>query len=140
MSVVTYIALISGFSLIAVSTIFRIEKSRSETLLLKNIRHKADRMIEENAESFLGVKKVLGASSFRLFLHYLLHQFLSFVLYIVKFVENHLYRLRNKNKVVAKDIRAQATENHLSHIARHKEAVALSEDEQEKLKHRSLND
>lgn len=140
MSVVTYITIASGLGLIISSVIFRLERSRGERLFLANFRQRVDILVEAGTYSFLGVKKVFGASSFRLFLHYLLHQVLGLVLYIIRFLEKHLYRWRARNKVVAKDIRSQAVENHLFHIARHKESVALSEEDRERLRHRSLHD
>lgn len=133
-----YVMLASGIALLLVSFVFRSERNSGQRFILRASRERADAYIERSAVSFLGVKKVMGSSSFRLFLHYVLHQLLSAVLFIINFVENRLHRLRAKNKVVAKDIRAKSDDSHLARVAEHKSAVSLSPEEKERLRERSL--
>lgn len=140
MTLAMYVMIGSLLGLVFTYLLFRAESLRGQRLILSNIRGRADRYLVESTRSFMGVKKVFGASSLRLFFHYLLHQFLSVFLFLVRFAENKLQRLRLKNKVVAKVIREQVTDNHLTHIARHKEEVALSEEEREERKKRSMHD
>ena len=133
-----YVMLASGLALLLVSLLFRSEQRSGRRFILSGLRERADAYIERSATSFLGVKKVMGASSFRLFLHYVLHQILSAVLFIINFVEDRLHRLRAKNKVVAKDIRAKNDDSHLSRIAEYKTAVSLSPEERERIREESL--
>ncbi len=133
-----YVMLASGLALLVVSLLFRSERNSGRRFIFRSARQRADAYIERSALSFLGVKKVMGGSSLRLFLHYVLHQLLSAVLFVINFVENRLHRLRAKNKVVAKDIRAKSDDSHLARVAEHKNAVSLSPEERERLRERSL--
>lgn len=133
-----YVMLASGLTLLVVSLLFRSERNSGQRFILRTSREHADAYIEHSALSFLGVKKVIGASSLRLFLHYILHQLLSAVLFLINFVENRLHRLRAKNKVVAKYIRAKSDDSHLARVAEHKSAVSLSPEQKERIRERSL--
>lgn len=130
--------LASGLALLLVSLLFRSEERSGRRFLLSGLRDRADAYIERSAISFLGVKKVMGASSLRLFLHYVLHQILSAILFIINFVEDRLHRLRAKNKVVAKDIKAKSDDSHLARVAEHKNAVSLSPEERERIREQTL--
>ena len=57
---------------------------------------------------------------------------------MIRWIEGQLHGLRRRNKLVAKV--ANDSDNHLSHIAKHKEEVALSEEERQERRDRSLND
>lgn len=140
MSTALYVMFASGLLLFIVSLLFRLEVNNGRRYILKGIRDRADAYIESSALSFIGVKKVMGASSLRLFLHYVLHQVLSFVLYVIKFIEDRLHRLRIKNKVVAKVIKAKSEDSHLARVAEHKSATSLSPEEKERIRERSLQD
>ncbi len=133
-----YVMLASGLALLLVSLLFRSEERSGRRFILGGLRERADAYIERSAVSFLGVKKVMGGSSLRLFLHYVLHQILGAVLFIINFVEDRLHRLRAKNKVVAKDIRAKSDDSHLARVAEHKSAVSLSPEEKERIREQSL--
>lgn len=133
-----YVMLASGLALLLVSLLFRSEEKSGHRFILRGPRERADAYIERSAVSFLGVKKVMGASSLRLFLHYLLHQILSATLFIINFTEDRLHRLRAKNKVIAKYIRAKSDDSHLARVAEHKNAVSLSPEEKERIREQSL--
>lgn len=133
-----YVMLASSLTLLLVSLLFRSERNSGQRFIFQTWRARADAYIEHSTISFLGVKKVIGASSFRLFLHYVLHQLLSAVLFVINFLENRLHRLRAKNKVAAKDIRVKSDDSHLARVAEHKSAVGLSPEEKERLRERSL--
>lgn len=130
----------AALGLFLAAALFHAEALRGRRILLPELRQRADAAMERSARSFARVGKAFSASSLRLFFHYALHQLLGAFLLVVRFLERQLHRLRAKNKVIAKDIRAQAADNHLAHIARHKEAVALSDSEREERKLRSLED
>lgn len=128
----------SGAGLFALVMLFRAEGVSQRRYLLPTLRGQVDRYLERNKLSILRARRVFGASSLRLFLHYVLHQVLSVILFVVRFLEGRLQRLRLKNKVIAKVIKAKSEDSHLFHIARHKEATTLSLEEQDQIKKRSF--
>lgn len=133
--------------LLAVSVLFVaglaltvIEKNRGRRLVLSTARNSLDLMLIDQSERWSRWKQYFGASSFRLFLHYILHQLLGFFLYFVRKLEYALHRLRRHNRNVAEEVKSTRSENHLSHIAAHKASTALSTEEKEALRERVLND
>lgn len=130
----------SGGLLIACFLLFKAESARGQRLILSRLRTAADLQLEARRRRWEAWKQYFGASSLRLFLHYLLHQFLSSILYLVHGLEQGLHRLRTHNRAIAKDVKGSRSDNHLSHIAAHKASVALSPEEQTSRKERALND
>lgn len=135
-----YVMLLSGLLLLVALLLFRAESVKGRRLLLSKWRGAADVSLERRLAAFVGVKKMIGASSLRLFMHYLLHQVLGAGLWLARFMEAQLHRLRAKNKVVAKDLRSKNEDNHLHHIAEHKNSLNLTDEERERIKERSLED
>lgn len=130
----------SGLLLLGLFLLFRSETATNKRLVFEGMRDRLDARILERAAKSGSWRQYVGASSLRLLLHFLLHQFLGAVLYIMKAVETRLNKLRNRNRLIAKSVSAVSEDNHLSHIARHKEAVALSPEEKEALRSKSLLD
>lgn len=134
-----YIMAVSGILSLVVFIVFKTEAVRGKRVFLINFRHYLDQQITKRSSSWILWKKYFGASSFRLFLHYLLHQGLGATLYVISFIESRLHNLRHKNKIIAKVVSSDS-ENHLHHIAEHKKSTALSDEEKEDRKERSMND
>lgn len=130
----------SGVLLLGLYILLRSESSSGRRWILIGIRGKADQYIEQKLFRSDNARHYLHGASLRLFFHYLLHQVLSGTLFIVRFLERGLHRLRRQNKQIAKSVKSEKAETHLHRIAEHKEAVALSEEEKDVLRHRSLND
>lgn len=134
-----YIMAVSGIAAIALFFLYKAEAARGKRVFLVSFRHYLDEQILKRGRSWVLWKKYFGASSFRLFLHYLLHQGLSASLYIIGFIESRLHNLRHKNKIIAKVVSSDS-ENHLHHIAEHKKSTALSDEEKIDRKERHMND
>ena len=129
----------SGLLVAVLFFLHKAEAAKGRRVFLSSLRSRLDAWVLPRTEGWNRWKKYVGASSFRLFLHYLLHQGLGLALFVIRWIETRLSRLRRRNKLVAK-VAVSDTDNHLSHIARHKEEVALSEEEIRERKERSLND
>lgn len=129
MSIVIYIMLGSGIFLLGSVLLFRAEAVGGRRLIFQDMRSRLDHYLESDSNSLLRIKRFLGTSSLRLLLHYILHQILSFVLLAVGFVEARLHRLKIKNKVVAKVIRAKNEETHLSRLVKQKATSDQGESE-----------
>ncbi len=131
---------VSGVLSLILFIVFKAEAAKGRRIFLSTFRHYLDQQISKRGNSWALWKKYFGASSFRLFLHYLLHQGLGATLFVISFIENKLHDLRRKNKNIAKVVVGSDRDNHLHHIAMHKKSTALSEKEKEGLKERSMND
>lgn len=128
----------SGILIIALYLLNKAEAAKGQRLFLSPLRSRLDSLVLARTENWNRWKRYVGASSFRLFLHYLLHQCLGLALFVIRWIEGKLSGLRRRNKMVARV--TSDNDNHLSHIAKHKEEMALSEEEQRERKDRILND
>lgn len=137
MSMPLVLIIASGLPLIALYFLSKAEASRGRKIVLSGARDKLDSIVLNRMKSWERWKVYVGASSFRLFLHYLLHQCLGAALFLINWTEKKVHGLRHRNKLVAKV--AVGDDNHLLHIAKHKDEVALSEEEKQELKEKSLN-
>lgn len=140
MGMAFYVMIGSGLLLTAFALLLRAEAVNGRRLFLRQARQAIDLKLFERSRQWQIWKQYLGASSLRLFLHYLLHQVLSSILFIIRRLEKLLSRLRKHNRAIAKDVKNVRRENHLSHIAAHKVSTALSPEEQAALRERTLND
>lgn len=129
---------VSGILVVALFLLNKAEAAKGQRIFLPSLRSKLDEAVLARTDSWNRWKRYFGASSFRLFLHYLLHQGLGLALFVIRWIEGKLHGLRRRNKMVARV--SSDSDNHLSHIAKHKEEVALSEEERQERKERSLND
>ncbi len=130
---------VSGALALILFFMYKAEAARGNRIFLVSLRRSLDLQIAKRAKGWSLWKKYFGASSFRLFLHYLLHQGLGATIYVIGFIESRLHNLRRKNKIIAKVVGSDS-ENHLHHIAEHKKSTALSDEEKEDRKERSMND
>lgn len=113
----------SGLGLLGMVLLFRAEDVGGRRFALRGWRDRADLYLERHSGLFKKLKRFFGTSSLRLLLHYVLHQILSLVLFIIGFLEDRLHRLRMKNKVVAKVIRAKNQGNGPVQLAKQKGAL-----------------
>jgi hypothetical protein len=135
-----YVMLVSGGLLAIFYVLLQAESARGQRLLWPSGRNFLDSKLRQYNEQWIHWKQYVGASSFRLFLHYVLHQFLSSVLYLVRKLETGLNHLRKRNRKIAKEVKSHQVDNHLTHIAAHKASVALSGEEKAALRERTLLD
>ena len=135
-----YVMVGSGILFLVFFLLFKAEESSNKRFFLGRLRANLDAKLEDHHRRGEAWRHYFGASSLRLFLHYLLHQFLSSLLFLVKKLEYVLNRLRSHNKNVAKDVKQVRGDGHLSHIAAHKASVALTDEEKAELRERKLHD
>lgn len=133
------VMLISGILLAAFLILLQAESAQNKRLVLSRVRSRWDIMITTWQERGSTWSKHFGAGSLRILLHYLAHQVLGLILYIIHFVEDNLDALRHRNKVIARAVKDR-DKNHLDHIAEHKESTALSDTEKQTLRERHLEE
>lgn len=135
-----YIMLVSGLILLALFLFLKAENANGRRLVLSSSRNKLDLKFARYVAANNSWRRYIGTSSVRLFLHFVLHHILGIVLFIIKSVETRVHLLRRRNKIIAKGVSKSTPDNHLHHISKHKEENALSAEEKEVLRERSLND
>lgn len=137
MSTAFYLMIGSGIVLIALLLLFKAESSSGKRLFLSSLRNKLDINLVRTSlykKYWVSFKKT---ASIRLLLHFIVHHILGAVLFTVRAIEGKLNKLRRHNRLIAKSM---SSKGHLHHIAKHREETALSVEEKEALKERSLND
>lgn len=135
-----YIVSISSILLVTLFLLFKAENSRGKRFILGRLRERLDQAIFKRTVLNQSGDNFFANASIRLFLHFMLHQLLGAALYIIKIMESFLSRVRRHNHRVAHQAIPTNTDNHLSHMARHKEEMSLNEEQKAKLRERSLND
>lgn len=119
--------------------IYSIEDSKGERVFLRTFRGMLDRGILAIIAAFGTATRFFTHSFMRLLLHYGLHTILSRLLNTLRDMEKKVEELVRKNKRVAKAIRAaKSSRSHLHEVAEHKQAVALSEEEKERLRSKNI--
>lgn len=134
-----YLMLASALILIALFFFFKAETIRGKRFILDSFRERLDMNLSLYFRDKHQWRKHLGASSLRLFLHFILHHVISGTLFVIKSIEARLKKLKRHNRLVAKNITSNGN-SHLRSIAKHKEDVALSPEERAARNERSLND
>lgn len=135
-----YIMLASGLILLALFLFLKVENSNGKRLVLGQFRNRVDMKLARYAANNSSWRRYIGTSSLRLFLHFILHHILGIILFVTRSIESRVHLLRRRNRIIAKGVSNNTAENHLHHITRHKEENALSDEEKEVLRERSLND
>ncbi len=131
--------LISGFFVVMLVLLFRIERNRGRRFL-EYARGRADFAIlkvEHSVRMFVGA---LSGGVVRQTLHYLFHAALTAVLSFLRGIENRVKDVSRTNRALAKrSQRERTTRNMLDEIALHKIEVALSEEEKKRHREKHLN-
>ncbi len=140
MSTSLLIVSISAGLLVLFFVLFQIEGQRQRRLILATTRGRLDIWLIRSEFYTKRLSTHLGSGTLRIALHFVLHNTLGAVLYMIKWSEARLHRLRQSNKNIAKAVTEARTQTHLSQIAEHKETVALSESEKEERRNRSLHE
>lgn len=138
MTFLMWTILVSGLLLFTFSFLFKVEEARGKRFLLSKFRGWLDAKVAGWQVHFHDVSLRFGGGSLRVFFHFILHQLLGAILFIIRKVESGIHKLRVHNKVIAHFAVNHEKEGHLRNIARHKEEMALSKEEKEYRKHRSL--
>lgn len=139
MSTALYVLFASGLILIVLFFLFKAESARGKRFILGSARGALDMRLSLYFKDKHHWRRHIGASSLRLFLHFVLHHMISGILFAIKSVEGRLSKLKRHNRLIAKKITSGGN-SHLRSIAKHKEENALSPEEREARNERSLND
>ncbi len=135
----TYIMIISGILLLSVYLLIKAENSKGSRIFLGSIRNKVDiKFAESSYKHYLN--KYNKSSSLRIAAHFIAHHTLGALLIVTKYSEEVLNKLRRQNRIIAKSVNSERQNNHLHHIAKHKQLSTLTPEEKTALKERSLND
>mgnify|MGYP007077406948 CR=1 FL=1 len=117
--------------------LFYVEERRG-VRFLDSLRNRLDRATDWTIVRWHTLMLYLGGGAGRVGFHYAMHHLLGFARGVARQLEQQLVRLQRRNKRVVRSVQAARTESHLTAIAEHKHATALSEDEKKDLKERSL--
>lgn len=126
-------------SLIILIGLFTYEDRRGGRVLEK-IRTALDKVVDAVVVRWHTVMLYIGGGAGRVWLHYGLHRMLGFFVAVLRHGEASISRLQKRNRKIVRTVQKTRTESHLSAIAAHREATALSETEKKKLKDRSIGD
>jgi hypothetical protein len=129
---------ISGTLLVAFSVLVRAEAARGKRILLSGLRERLDRAVLRTAPFLRATRRHLGTGSVRVIFHYVAHGVIARLVRMSERASAYLARLERRNRKLARTIRERETPSHFSVIAEHKATVALSDEEREDLKRRSL--
>lgn len=131
---------VSVVLLLILFSLLQIEKGNGRRLILVRARAAADLKLVELEAWQKQRSHRLRHFDLRVMLHFVLHQLLGLVLFIIGWTERQINRLRSHNRLVAHEARRTTNPNHLDKIATHKETTALSAAEKTARKERSLNE
>ena len=119
--------------------VYSIEDSKGERVFLRSFREMLDRGLIGLVFLARSGVTFFTHSFMRLLLHYGLHTILSRILNALRDMEKKVEELVRKNKRVAKAIQAaKSSRSHLHQVREHKEEVALSEEDKERLRSKNI--
>ncbi|MFT7507087.1 MAG: hypothetical protein ACI92I_000225 [Acidimicrobiales bacterium] len=125
----------SAMILVVISAIFRIEDARgSHLLVLAHTRSLFNKSIVKLSGALSKMDTYVGRGFLRLMLHYLAHSVLQKFLSLINRAEKWVENLLRRNKQVSKDIRSAKKRTHLDAMTEHKEEVALTDVQKEKMR------
>lgn len=125
------------------------EVTTGRRLFLVVVRGYLDRCVERVEKAVLLTVDYLDRHVIRLSWYYSLHSFLMAALRVVVSLYEYLERRFHQNRLRARALRAErrgprkktetaGTDQHLANLAEHKEAVALTDRQKQKLKNKKL--
>lgn len=128
----TYVG-ISVATLLVLTFLYVLEDIHGGRVFLVRARTKLDELLVRMRITIETWFALFVAGFMRLLFHYGAHSILKRILATIQRLEGAVEELVRKNRKVARDIRTR-TKNHLDAIAQHKEDVALSPEEKEKMR------
>ncbi len=120
--------------LVLLTFIYAVEDKKGHRVFLVRFRELLDKFLFAVKQKFSATGSYFNNSLMRLLLHYGAHSILKRVLNALRRLEERVENLVRHNRRVARDIHIAKTRNHLDEIADHKEEVALSEKQKEKMR------
>lgn len=122
----------SVLALLVLTVVYTIEDVKGKRVFLVGVREAMDRFLNAFLQKISVWLYGFAHGFMRLLFHYGAHSILKRVLSGIRGLEARVENLVRKNRKIAKDIRNK-TRTHLSDIADHKEEVALSDEDKEKM-------
>lgn len=122
----------SILALLVLTIVYTIEDVKGKRVFLVGVREALDRFLTAFIQKISLWLYGFAHGFMRLLFHYGAHSILKRVLSGIRGLEARVENLVRKNRKIAKDIRNK-TRTHLSDIADHKEEVALTDTEKEKM-------
>lgn len=140
-------ALVAGW--LAVSALVGREVRSGQRLFLPGLRTRLDHIVERLEKTLLLTVDYIDRHVIRLSWYYSLHSFLQAALRVVVSLYEYLEGWFHQNRLRARALRAERrgvkkktdtapTDQHFVNLAEHKEAMALTEREKQKLKNKKL--
>jgi hypothetical protein len=127
----------SAVTALLLISLFAIEGRRGSRYMA-GVRSWLDARVDSGIVLWHRAQLLIGSGAGRVGLHYLLHRILGWGVAGLEVARNRFEYWQRRNRRIARTVQAVRTETHLTAIAEHKHATALSEDEKTALKERSL--
>lgn len=127
----------TGTLLAAWACLLMLERGRGRRLA-EPVRAHLDRMTAAAGGFFTAHVPELNRYYIRQLFHYVIHQALSLLLFVVGGVERGIRRIVRFNRRRAEIAREPRCDSHLTHMLAHKETTALSEEEKSARKEAAL--
>jgi hypothetical protein len=135
MTVLTFA--MSGVGIFFLALLFAIENRRQQRFAART-RTALDRLTDRIIVGWHTLMLYTGSGAGRVGLHYVMHRILRGCGALLEWLYRRVEYWRRRNRRIARTVQAARTESHLTAIAEHKHATALSEQEKTSLKEKSL--
>ncbi|MEX0917976.1 MAG: hypothetical protein WDZ93_02380 [Candidatus Paceibacterota bacterium] len=133
------IAATSGTLLVFTTILFRAELRLGRRAGLSAVRGWLDVFLANLYVRLSHLRFYVGTGSLRVGFHYVLNRCINALLRFSEWFGSILKRLQRQNRTIARTIKDEQARSHLDLIAEHKVTTALSEEEREALKRKSLD-
>ncbi|HMA78438.1 MAG TPA: hypothetical protein VKP88_04905 [Candidatus Paceibacterota bacterium] len=137
MSLTVLIFAISGAGVFSLALLFAFEQRRGQRLGEPG-RAALDRLADRAIVGWHTLMLYIGSGAARVGLHYVMHRVLRTCAGLLAWLHERVEYWRRRNRRIARTVQAARTDSHLSAIAEHKHATALSDEEKTSLKEKTL--
>ncbi len=138
MTISLWVFLLSALALLLFVILFNLESKKGQRIFLSRFRSYFDDLIIKSKLWQVKTGVHFSSGSVRILLHFVLHKLLNVILNLLRYFETALSHLQRRNRNLAKAVRVAEEKTHLDLIAEHKDSVALSPEDKELLKRRSI--
>ncbi len=129
---------------IVLTVVVQFEKRTGKRFILKRFRSWLDYLFIEVGrrakEAWRNFARYVVQLGWYYSIHSLLRTFLTVLLRTYEYIEAHFENNRQKAKLLRAEMRNTFSDNHLSKVAEHKAKVALTPEEQARIRHDKLED
>lgn len=129
---------ISSASALAVLWLLFFVEDRREQRFFERLRSWLDRGVDRCIILWHSSLLYVGGGAVRVWLHYAFHQILRVARFFLTKLTVWVERLQRRNRRVVRSVQTIRSETHLAEINAHRQATALTPEEKQALKERSL--